>query len=103
MNPLKWLLNRLPVDSSDSAGVGPFRLPAPRCDWMQRAAKLHDNDFLNSHDGSKRLSEADADLFWRWALEAHAEQDPIERCRKFSDICKYWPLARRFGRYFWDG
>lgn len=74
-----------------------------RCEWMQRGANLHDWDYEHAKEEPKRLSESDGDLFWRWALEAHAEQDPIERCRKYRDICRYWPYARYLGRYFWDG
>lgn len=104
MNPLKWFLNKvLPQDSDDSAGYGPFRLPSPDCDWMQRAAQLHDISFRESATSGERLSEADANLFWRWAFEAHYEADPIVRCRKFDQICTYWPIARKFGRYLWDG
>lgn len=102
MNPLKWLLNLLPVDKDDSAGWGPFRLPDD-AEWMQRAARLHDQAFRESGESGQRLSEADSDLFWRWTLLAHNAEDPIERCRRMQQICKYWPLARGFGRYLWDG
>jgi len=101
MNPLKWLLNLFPPESDDSAGWGPFRLPDD-CAWMNRAAKLHDWDYVHSAAGSKKRSEADFDLFYRWTLEARAEQDPIARCHKAQAICKYWPIARTAGLYFWD-
>ena len=101
MNPLKWLINLFPPEVNDKAGIGPFRLPK-RCEWMQRAAKLHDYEFENVSENGKRLSEVDADLFWRWALEAHSEIEPMKRCQKFGDICTFWPLARKVGRYFWD-
>lgn len=106
MNPLKWLLNKLPssseVDPANAAGWGPFRLPA-RCKWMQRAAALHDWEFDNAEKEGKQLSQVDWDLFRRWSLEANAELDPIKRCRMAKDICTYWPYARGFGRYLWDG
>ncbi len=102
MNPLKWFLSLLPPESDNSAGWGPFRLPTD-AEWMQRAATLHDYDFENSKKSGRKLSEADSDLFYRWTLEAHAEPDPIKRCHKFAQICRYWPLARGFGRYLWDG
>jgi len=102
MNPLKWLLSKLPQDPSTKAGWGPFRLPAD-CEWMQRAAELHDYDYARSATSGQRLSDADAALFWRWAFEAHHEDDPIKRCRKFTQICRYWPIARNFGRYLWRG
>lgn len=101
MNPLKWFVNLFPAESDNSAGVGPFRLPE-RCEWMQRAANLHDYEFEHASKNGKRLSTVDAELFWRWALEAHAEIDPMKRCQKFGDICRYWPIARTVGRYFWD-
>lgn len=101
MNPLRWFLNLFPPDSNDTAGWGPFRLPSPRCDWMQRAAKLHDYAFTHETELS-RLSEEDAKLFYRWTLEADSEPDALERCRMYGDICTYWPYARFFGRYLWD-
>lgn len=102
MNPLKWLINLFPAEDNDTAGWGPFRLPSPRCDWMQRAAKLHDYEFSHAEANGKRLSTVDAELFWRWCLEAHAEVDAMRRCQMFSDICTYWPYARAVGRYLWD-
>jgi hypothetical protein len=102
MNPLKWLLNLLPQDPSDEAGWGPFRLPAD-ADWMQRAARLHDIEFRESVTSGRRLSEVDSDLFWRWALLARNAEDPMEQCRRMKQICKYWPIARKVGRYFFDG
>jgi hypothetical protein len=102
MNPLKWLINLFPPEADDSAGMGPFRLPSPRCDWMQRAARLHDYEFENASANGKRLSEVDADLFWRWAIEAHAQVDTMKRCQMYGDICRYWPIARAVGRYAWD-
>lgn len=102
MNPLRWLINLFPPEKDNSAGWGPFRLPAD-AEWMERAAKLHDFDFVESATSGQRLSQADSELFWRWALEADAEEDPIKRCKKFGQICEYWPIARKAGRYFWDG
>lgn len=101
MNPLKWILNLLPTDESDTAGWGPFKLDPEHP--FQRAARLHDISFRNSATSGERLSEVDWQLFWRFAMIARAEQDPIKRCRLANDICKYWPLARSFGRYLYDG
>jgi hypothetical protein len=101
MNPLKWFINLFPPENNDSAGVGPFRLPK-RCQWMERAANLHDWEFENASKTGKKLSEVDGDLFYRWVLEARAETDPMRRCQAFGDICRYWPIARHVGRYFWD-
>jgi len=103
-NPLKYILNNwLPQDSNNSAGWGPFRLPSPECDWMQRAAEQHDYEYQHSGDqgNRERCSEADARLFANWVRAADSF-DPIERCRRYGQICKYWPLARGFGRYLWD-
>ena len=101
MNPLKWLLSKFPSDPSNQAGWWFFRLPA-RCEWMQRAAALHDWEFENAKKEGKPLSQVDFDLFRRWTLQANAELDPIKRCRMAKDICTYWPYARGFGRYLWD-
>lgn len=104
MDILKKLLNYiLPEDPDDSAGYGPFRLPSPECDWMARAATLHDWEFTNAEKSGKRLSEVDWELFYRWVLEAKSEQDPAKRCHRAREICRYWPLARIAGRYLWDG
>lgn len=101
INPLKWFLNLLPVDESDDAGWGPFKLPPEHP--FHRAARLHDISFRNSGSNTERLSEADWLLFWRFVMLARAEPDPIQRCHLAMDACKYWPLARHFGRYLWDG
>jgi hypothetical protein len=102
MNPLKWILSFLPEDPSTQAGWGPFRLPE-ECDWMQKDAEVHDYDYSRSGTSGQKLSEADGNLFQRWAMRAMQEEDPIKRCRKFTHICKYWPIARNFGRYLWRG
>lgn len=100
-NPLRFLLNDLlPQDENDSAGLGPFRLPSDAA-WMERAAHLHDLAFRDADFSGRRLSEEDSQLFWRWALEAHSHPDPIQRCKRMGQICKYWPLARAVGRYVW--
>ena len=49
-----------------------------------------------------RRSEADAELFRNFCRAADAEFDPIKRCQRYSDIGRYWPIARRFGAFFWD-
>lgn len=102
MNPLKWILNLFPPEKNDSAGWGPFRLPED-AKWMERAAPRHDYEFEHSADSGRRLSEEDAHLFYAWSLMANAEVDPLRRCKKYEQMCKYWPLARGFGRYLWDG
>jgi hypothetical protein len=100
-NPLRFLLNEvLPQDQNDSAGLGPFRLPDD-ARWMERAAHLHDLAFRDSPESGDRLSAVDAHLFWRWAMEANSHPDPIQRCKRMGQICKYWPLARAVGRYVW--
>jgi hypothetical protein len=100
MNPLKWLINLFPAEKDDSAGWGPFRLPDD-CDWLQRAATKHDQDFEEAATDKERLSTVDARLFENWVRAAQAF-DPIERCKRYGQICKYWPIARMSGRYFWD-
>ena len=101
-NPLHWLLNLTKPESDNSAGWGPFRLPED-AQWMQLAANAHDFDYARSDvaPDEKRRSEADFDLFWRWALFAHGQEDPIQRCKMAKQICEYWPLARTAGVYLW--
>ena len=70
MDILKKILNKiLPEDPDDSAGYGPFRLP-DSCQWMQRAAMLHDYSFKDAATSGEKLSAVDAQLFYRWTLEA---------------------------------
>lgn len=102
MNPLKWFINLFPPEEDNSAGIGPFRLPDD-AKWMERATPRHDYEFLHSATSGRKLSEEDAHLFYAWTLIANAEPHPIKRCRMYSQICEYWPIARSAGRYFWDG
>lgn len=98
----KTILSKiLPKDPSNDCGFGPFKLPHDHP--FTRACELHDFEFVESATSGRRLSEVDWDLFYRWVLIAGAEADPIKRCRLASEICTYWPLARRGGRLLWDG
>ena len=45
----------------------------------------------------------DSNFFWRLVLLARAELDPQRQCDLMMTICRYWPLAREFGRYLYDG
>jgi hypothetical protein len=102
MSIFKKIFGRIiPQDTSDDCGVGPFKLPHNHP--FTRACQLHDYEFVESHRSGKRLSEVDWDLFYRWVLIAAAEPEPLKRCRLAEDICQYWPIARRFGGWFWDG
>jgi hypothetical protein len=100
-NPLKYILTKiLPRDTNDSAGYGPFRLPSPECDWMQKGAKQHDIDYT---EGNVPRSVADTTLFISWVLEAWRldKEDGIKLCNKFEQICFYWVIARKGGQYLW--
>lgn len=105
-NPLKYILNNwLPQDSNDSAGWGPFRLPSPECDWMQEGARVHDYQYEHSGDrgNDMRASESDGQLFRNWCRAAEAEFDPLKKCKRYAQICKYWPYVRLLGpSYLWD-
>lgn len=69
---------------------------------MQRGASQHDNRYRYSAIGSMRRSEADAELIRNWCRAAEAAFDPIEKCRRYEQICNYWPYVRTFGGFFWD-
>lgn len=93
----------LPVDSSDDCGYGPFKL-GPDHEFTP-ACRLHDHDFKLAHEqkAEKSIDQADADLFWRWALIAHNQSNAQKRCELMMEICKLWPLARAGGVILWDG
>jgi len=101
-NPLKYIITKiLPRDNNDSAGWGPFRLPSPECDWMQEDAAIHDADYRASGEDGARRSVADVRLHTGWYLKAMQVVDPIKRCHRLQQICKYWPYARDGGLYIW--
>lgn len=100
-NPGYWLLGRGEPEADNSAGWGPFRLPK-ECAWMQRAARQHDARYRESATQTMRRSEADAELFRNWCRAADAAFDSIERCKRYLQICKYFPYVRDFGGFFWD-
>lgn len=93
----------LPVDPEPGCGYGPFKLPADHP--FTPACNIHDWEFDQAHAGTpdETLIEADADLFWRWAFIARQEKDPVKQMALIEDIIEYWPLARRYGKYLWDG
>lgn len=101
MDILKWLASFLPRDPSNRAGFGPFGLPS-RCEWMQRAANLHDWDYDKGPKEGERLSTIDSDLFNRWVIEAMSCPDPMDRCHRIANICEFWPIARKAGHYLYD-
>lgn len=90
------------MNPAAGVSIGPINLRLPESErWMERAASLHDDDYLNSETGDKTESAADFDLFWRWTLEAHScifYGNTIEACRRAQAIAFYWPLARRVGQ-----
>lgn len=100
---LNLLSKLLPRDNCSRCGVGVFSLPEDHP--FTRACALHDYDFDLAHAGKaeKTRAQADKELFWRWALIANNRTDADEACELMEDVCKYWPLARRYGKLFWEG
>ena len=103
MSILSWLGKLLPRDDCARCGVGPFSLPDSHP--FTRACVLHDHEFDLAHAGTpeKTRSQADKELFWRWALIANNTSDAKKACELMEDVCTYWPLARKYGKVFWDG
>lgn len=100
MDVLKWLAKLLPVDENDSAGFGPFRLPKS-ADWMQSVFRYHDYYYRIGPKQGMRLSDIDWRIFKALTIAAEIPEDPMERCRRARQICRYWPLMRVFGHYLY--
>lgn len=99
----KAIASLLPEDKECTCGYGPFKLPADHP--FTPACRIHDWEFVEAHKGTpdKRLAEVDADLFWRWVLIARKQPTPEKQIELYEDAIKYWPLARRFGVFLWEG
>jgi hypothetical protein len=100
---ISWLKKLLPEDSSNDCGYGPFKLPHDHP--FTRGCNLHDFEFAQAHrgKGEKSLDQVDWELFYRWVMIARAETTHSGKCALARDICRYWPLARGFGGFLWDG
>lgn len=102
MNPLKWILKQfLPLDPSNKAGLGPFRLPE-RCAWMEPIFAYHDKYYVEGPALGMRLSDIDCRIFY--ALVANVRQsdlDPIVKCNRIEDICKFWYIMHTAGPYLY--
>lgn len=97
----KVLSRIIPRDTERAAGYGIFKLPDGH--WMHRAAGLHDDAFDYASQNDESLHEVDWMLFYRWVLQVNTNPNYEERCNMALEICRYWPLARYFGRFMWDG
>lgn len=101
MDLLKALARLLPEDPNNSAGYGPFRLPSPECDWMQSIFSMHDRYYEIGPDAGMRLSNIDWRIFRALCIAAELPDDPLERCKRARQICRYWPIMRIAGRYLY--
>lgn len=97
---LKWFARLIPRDSSNEAGMGPFRLP-DRCYWMQPIFEYHDRYYDIGPEAGMRLSDVDWRIFKALTIAAEEPEDFIERCHRAHDICRYWPIMRSAGHYLY--
>lgn len=100
IDPLKWLAKLLPRDSNNTAGFGPFRLPK-ECLWMEPVFRMHDHYYDVGPDADMRLSDIDWRIFKALTIAAETVEDPMERCHRARQICKYWPIMRSAGHYLY--
>lgn len=98
---IKWIAKLIPVDPDPTGGFWFFRLPE-RCQWMQSAFKYHDYYYEIGFDHDMRLSDIDWRIFKALTILAEQPDDPMERCRRAKDICKYWRIMRIAGRFLYN-
>jgi hypothetical protein len=102
MSWLSRMFERFDPQPENHFGVG-FLKPLPEDHPFQQAAVLHDWAYTAKGKEGMSRDEADADLFWRMALLAHNQQNPEKRCELMLDICRFWPMVKRFGWIFFEG
>lgn len=100
MDVIKYLAKLLPLDESDTAGYGPFRLPKS-ARWMEPVFEYHDYYYRIGPDAGMRLSDIDWRIFKALTIAAEQAEDPIERCKRATQICRYWRIMRVVGRYLY--
>ncbi len=100
MDLLKWLAKLLPRDESNTGGFGVFRLPED-AEWMNGAFKYHDYYYDIGPDQDMRLSDIDWRTFKALVILAEQAEDPMDRCNRARQICKYWPIMRSAGHYLY--
>jgi hypothetical protein len=100
MDLLKLLAKLLPVDQSDAAGYGPFRLPKEAA-WMESVFEYHDHYYRVGPQAGMRLSDIDWRVFKALTIAAEEAEDPMDRCHRATQICKYWLPMRKFGHYLY--
>lgn len=99
----------VPVDNSDKAGYGPFKLPDNHP--FQRAGQVHDFYFEEAKHyktiglplGVETRDEADIKLFRMFAFIAMNAATPKRKIELMLDCCSFWPLARQVGEFIWKG
>jgi hypothetical protein len=101
MDVIKWLASFIPRDPETKGGLGPFNLPE-RCAWMEPAFKYHDYYYDIGPKEGMRLSDIDWRIFKVLVITAEQATDPMERCHRAKDICRYWPIMRSAGHYLYN-
>lgn len=100
MDVLKWLASFIPRDPSNEAGMGPFRLPDSAL-WMNSVFVMHDYYYDIGPGSDMKLSDIDWRIFKALVILAEQPDEPMERCRRARDICRYWPLMRSADHYLY--
>lgn len=100
MDILKYLAKFIPRDPDNTGGFGPFRLPK-RAEWMNQVFKYHDYYYDIGPGMGMRLSDIDWRIFKALTIAAELAEDPMEKCHRAKDICKYWPIMRSAGHYLY--
>ncbi len=101
MDILKWIASFIPRDPSNEAGMGPFRLPSPECDWMQEIFEYHDLWYDIGPKSGMPLSDIDWRIFKALSIKDEEPIENIERCHRVLQICEYWPIMRKAGHYLY--
>lgn len=102
MNPILRLIKKiLPEDDCDICGYWIFNHGPDHP--FTRACVNHDAEFTANSKGEPidSLDDADWRLFNSFFYICRNAPTPEERLRLASDLCRYWPYARRYGKYLW--
>jgi len=69
---------------------------------MQSVFEMHDRYYDIGPASEMRLSEIDWRIFKALTIAAELPDDPMDRCHRAADICKYWPIMRSAGHYLYN-
>lgn len=92
-----------PSDAENRAGYGPFSLPDGHP--FHRAGAVHDFYFEEAKKGKTEidLDFADLKLIQMFYALANNAQTIHDKLALMEDLCAYWPVARKVGKFIWQG